>query len=338
MSDPTDAPIFIVGTPRSGTTLAAKILGRHPRLFMPGETHFFDDIHSHAKADGTFGEEDRQGIRDRLATLYGRYNEPTDQERIDHLLGQGCDFQAAAWTSYRDALTAFMRAQMEHEGKVRWGNNAPRDIFHVKTIVRFYPDAKVVVCVRDPRDFLVSYKGKWRSTAEDEVERLRSLYHPLVTSLLWKSSMKLVPSIRERVPEGNLFILPYETMVADPEGTVRRLCETIGEEYDPAMLDVDTYGSAHGDQGRGVFSSSVGRWREHLSDEECWIAQRTCAAEMQALGYAPEPVRPSRLKVLAIKAAAPAALVRALHANRHKRGPLLPYLLKRAGALLGGKR
>jgi len=39
-------PIFVVGTPRSGTILTAKILGRHSHIFMPGETHFFDDIYS----------------------------------------------------------------------------------------------------------------------------------------------------------------------------------------------------------------------------------------------------------------------------------------------------
>ena len=39
-------PVFIIGTPRSGTTLTAKILGRHSNIFMPGETHFFDDVYS----------------------------------------------------------------------------------------------------------------------------------------------------------------------------------------------------------------------------------------------------------------------------------------------------
>jgi len=38
------SPIFVLGTPRAGTTLMARILDRHPRLFAPGETHFFEEI------------------------------------------------------------------------------------------------------------------------------------------------------------------------------------------------------------------------------------------------------------------------------------------------------
>jgi hypothetical protein len=42
----TSAPIFIVGTPRSGTTLMARILGNHSILYRPGETHFMQDIYA----------------------------------------------------------------------------------------------------------------------------------------------------------------------------------------------------------------------------------------------------------------------------------------------------
>ena len=83
------SPIFIVGTPRSGTTLTSKILGRHTHIFMPGETHFFEDIYSRKTTDGTnFNKEDRNNIIERLLTLYSRFNEPGDQKRVDFLCEQ----------------------------------------------------------------------------------------------------------------------------------------------------------------------------------------------------------------------------------------------------------
>jgi Sulfotransferase family len=79
-----NAPVFVLGTPRSGTTLVAKVLGRHSQIFMPGETDFFDDIYSRKKELGDPQDpEARQKIVARLATLYGRYNHSADQQRIE---------------------------------------------------------------------------------------------------------------------------------------------------------------------------------------------------------------------------------------------------------------
>lgn len=332
-------PIFIIGSPRSGTTLTAKILGRHTRLFMPGETHFFDDVYARRTDFGrSFDEACKQQICERLKTHYGRFNEPDDQKRVSGLMDdtEKCSRFSASWRSYADVLSSFMETQMRLEGKTRWGNNVPRDIFNIKTILSFYPQAKIIVCVRDIRDFLLSYKAKWKSTADEEVERLKKLYHPVVTSLLWKSSMKTLPAARSMVPKANLHIVRYEDLVADPEKTVRSICETIDEQFEGQMLEVGTYGSSHGDKGKGIFASSVGRWREGLSAEEVWIAQALCKNQMRELGYESVQTKVNWFRLLAFFCRVPIAITRGLHANRHKRGPLVPYLTRRLRAMIKG--
>jgi hypothetical protein len=62
--------------------------------------------------------------------------------------------------TYRDILTTFMNIQMRSEEKVRWGNNVPKDIFNLDQIFSFYPDAKILICIRDVRDYLLSYKPR----------------------------------------------------------------------------------------------------------------------------------------------------------------------------------
>ena len=63
-----------------------------------------------------------------------------------------------------------MNIQMRSQGKSRWGNNVPKDIFNIDKILSFYPDAKILVCIRDPRDFLVSYKHFWQAgSSEDNI-------------------------------------------------------------------------------------------------------------------------------------------------------------------------
>lgn len=333
----TDAPIFIVGTPRSGTTLTAKILGHHSRIFMPGETHFFDDIYSRRSELGRpENVEARRKILGRLLTLYGRFNEPEDQKRIDILVDKH-RFKEKVFQnshSYLAMLNLFMELQVEYAGKKRWGNNAPRDIFNIKEILEFYKDAKIIVCVRDIRDFLLSYKGKWRATSEEEVERLKKLYHPIVTSLLWKSSMKLIPSIKKLVPAENFFILKYEYLVEEPEKAVRQLCTFLDERFESEMLGVTSANSSHGEAQPGIFSSSVSKWKKLLSKEEIAIAQKIAGREMQLLDYKIEKTSANSLSLLSIYFSAPFALWRGLTANKEKRGPLFPYLLKRAQGLL----
>ena len=330
------APIFIVGTPRSGTTLTAKILGKHSRVFMPGETHFFDDIYSHKDKENLFSKEELAGVSEHLFDLYGRYYEPDDQQRIEDMFSSADDLQEgmSGCSSYADAFSRFMCLQMEYENKNRWGNNAPRDIFCIDDILAFYPDAKIIVCVRDVRAFLLSYKGKWKVTGDAHVERLKKLYHPVITSLLWKASMKLLPALKEKVPTGNLAIVKYEDLVTAPDETIRRVCDVIEENFEPEMLNVATHNSSNASSTGGIFSTSVDRWKTDLKPEEITISQMLCKKQLHDLGYNFVLSNSSVYKLMLNFLNTPFALWRALDANKEMRGPLLPYLYRRLSALI----
>jgi hypothetical protein len=331
------APIFVVGTPRSGTTLTASILGRHSRIFMPGETHFFDDIYSRrAELGDARDPAARVRIIERLRTLYERYYEPADQKRVERLFAdpQVLNQMRASGETYRGILSLFMQLQMESFCKERWGNNAPRDIFNIEDILDFYPDAKILVCVRDVRDFLISYRDKWKVTRSEDVERLKDLYHPVVTSLLWKSSMKRIPVIAARVPAENFMIIRYEELVQKPESVVRDICRVVGEAFEPGMLDVDSNNSSAERRGAGIFATSIGRWRQGLTAEDVCIAQWLACAEIVRYGYRIEATEARLLGLCKAVCTFPFALWRALGSNKVVRGPLIPYIARRAASLL----
>ena len=246
-------PIFIIGTPRSGTTLTAKILGLHSRIFMPGETHFFDDIYfRRSKLGNPTDENARQNIIDRLSSLYDRYNEPTDQLRVNSLI-ENDNFKQKLFesgSSYQNLFSTFMSIQMQTVSKYRWGNNAPRDIFNIDMILQFYPNAKILVCVRDIRAFLLSYKGKWRITRESNKERIRKLYHPVITTMLWKASMRKLRYVEQLVPKENFMIVRYEDLVTKPEKMVSDICNIVEEKFEHQMLNIDTNNSSTSESGR----------------------------------------------------------------------------------------
>lgn len=260
MTDRINAPIFIVGTPRSGTTLTARILGRHSNIYMPGETPFFHDIYSRRSQIGELSsEEARSKVADQLLSLHARYNSPGTyqlvkkvfaNETVRQHLYAGCD-------SYEAIFSYFMGQLAISEGKKRWGNNVPNDIFHIDKIVSLYPNAKVLICVRDLRDFLLSYQGKWRIESGANAERIKKLYHPLLTALLWKSTMRRVPGILSKLDKGNAMVVRYEELTAAPEKAVRAICETIGEEFEYEMLNVNTSNSSALTQEQGMIDGCV---------------------------------------------------------------------------------
>jgi len=330
------APIFIVGSPRSGTTLTAKILGRHSRVFMPAENHFFEDIFARRKEFGTPEHSSaRIRIRERLVTLYGRYNQKEEQDRLDKLLAEPRIQEQldSSFTDYRTILNVFMEIQMQGAEKVRWGNNTPKDLYHIDEILSFYPDAKFIVCVRDVKDFLLSYKTRWKATSADHQSRLRELYHPVISSLLWKSNVRKLAALSKTIPEGNLMVCKYEALVHNPEQIVRQICQLIGEEFEPDMLNITTHNSSDQTESKGIFTSSVGKWRGRLDDEEVFIAQWINRRELAELGYSLEILRVSPANLARVLLSSPYALFRALAANKGKRGPLIPYLAKRAVSL-----
>jgi hypothetical protein len=303
---------------------------------MPGETHFFDDIYARRRELGELQDaESIQRVMARLRTLYARYDEKPDQERIEKLL-QRDDVvpKFTSCSSYKAMFSCFMEMQMRSVGKARWGNNVPKDIFHVREILSFYPDAKFLVCVRDVRDFLLSYKNQWRNIGKEHAARIRSLYHPVVTSLLWKATVKQIMSIKELIPMENLLIIRYERLVESPDKLVREICGFIREEFEEDMLNVEEANSSFEVGQKGIYTSSVGRWRRRLTNEEIYIAQNITKKRLENLGYAAADVKINPLKVGYLWATLPYGFWRALHANRAIREPLLPYLARRAGTLV----
>ena len=331
----TSEPVFVVGTPRSGTTLTAQILGRHSTLFIPGENHFFEDIYVRwsPRWSGATPDE-RSSVVERLATIYGRYNQLEDQPRIDALLARDPDLRErlAASRTLGEMLDGFMRAQMTGMNKQAWGNNTPKDIFHFESIAKCFPNCRFVICVRDPRDFLLSYKGRWRVTSEHHKARLASLYHPVLTSMLWRATMRQGRRLRERYPD-RFTVVRYEELVTQPREVVQQLCAALGLSFEPSMLAVESHNSSAEVATQGIFTSSIGRWRGELSNEEIWILERTAGADMKAWNYELTARSPRLAPLARILLAFPARTIRAFVANRANRGPTLPYIFKRLRAL-----
>jgi hypothetical protein len=325
-------PVFIVGSPRSGTTLMAGILGQHPEFFSPGETHYFEEIWpGRAEASGNIRRTELEAAASRLYKSLGEHRFVESQEMIESAfkLEELLFRMKTISYDYSGLYTAFIQLLTESFGVERIVDDTPRHVFHLHTIRDIFPQVKVIGMIRDPRDFLASYKGYWRVTGPSETGRIRSLYHPVVTSLYWRSSTNTLLNHAHNCCKDLIHIVRYEDLVTNPRDIVSEVCTFLGYEFSSSMLIIDSSNSTFDRNGTGIYSSSIGRWRHALEPHEIWIVQRINHDRLSELGYKFEEISTSIVKVLANLISAPFSLVGALWRNRNHVGRIGDYLVRR---------
>ena len=125
-----DAPIFVIGSPRSGTTLLRLLLDSHPRISCGEETHFLRD----------------------LGAIVGRH--------WDLLATYG--FERRWWLERMAAFYAgFQSAVLARDGKARWAEKDPTYTLILDLIDELFPDAVYVHLVRDGHDVVASFRDRW---------------------------------------------------------------------------------------------------------------------------------------------------------------------------------
>lgn len=123
-------PIFVVGSPRSGTTLLRLILDSHPRISCGEETHFLR----------------------RLGSIVGD----------DWPLVATYSLDRAWWLDrIRDLYTSFQAEVLARSGKARWAEKDPTYTLHLDFIDELFPDALYVHLLRDGHDVVASFRDRW---------------------------------------------------------------------------------------------------------------------------------------------------------------------------------
>lgn len=228
----TERPVFIVGMPRSGTSLVEQILASHPSVFGAGE---LNDIGRAAHALGGAGP---SGI------VFLPSPAPVTRAAVERI--------------ERDYLGTLRRLA---PNATRVTDKMPTNFLHLGLIAPAFPRSRVIHCVRDPMDTCWSCYTQNFSGALGFAYDLANLgrFHRDHDRLMvhWKSVLDLP-----------IMDVVYEDLVRDVEGLSRRMVEFIGLPWDDACLrfyeSQRVTRTASNDQvRRPVYTSSVGRWKRY---------------------------------------------------------------------------
>ncbi len=277
-----DAPIFLLGTERSGSNLLRLLLDAHPRIAVPHPPHvvrYFSPLEA-GYGDLADARNFRALVDDilRLVRVHIHpWNLPLDAERL---------VREAAPRSVFGVYCALQEQYRASTGKARWGCKSTFMIDHVEEILAHSPDARLILLVRDPRDVAASSRRSVFST-----------FHPWYTARLWREHQETGLAWADRLSgEGreNLRILRYEQLVAAPAAELRALCAWLGEDFAPEMLRFfegkearrsAALAESWANTGKPVDTGSVARFRGELSEREIQLVEHVARGPMRRLGY-----------------------------------------------------
>jgi hypothetical protein len=276
-----DAPIFILGTERSGSNLLRLILNSHSRIVIPHPPHivrYFTPLepgYGDLAVEANFAVllDDVLQLLD--AHIY-RWEFAPDRERV---------LREARPRNAFGIYVALMDQARDAAKKARWGCKSTFMVDHVPAILERFPDAKLLFLVRDPRDVACSSRKSIFST-----------FHPYFTAELWRDQQTTGLRWLDELPRQTMRLVKYEELVASPEGYVSGICSFLGEPFEPQMLKFfetkearrsASLSESWGNTADPVSARSVGRYRGELSERELLVLEHVAEGPMLRLGYRP---------------------------------------------------
>jgi len=210
---------FFVGCPRSGTTLVRAIFNSHPDLAIPDETHFFSDMVSQQKRYTRNGEFTADlFLVDLLAhPWFPRLGVPPDDVRAEMLMEPP--------SSYSEAARRVFASYAKRQGKPRYGDKTPRNLDSLGILAETFPEARFIHIIRDGRNVALSLLDMpWGPEGIVEAARI------------WRSRVERGRKAGRSLGPSRYREVRYETLLDDPESTVRSVCRFIDLPFDPSML------------------------------------------------------------------------------------------------------
>ncbi len=217
-------PIFIVGSPRSGTTLLQCMLSAHPELYSLPETHYFCSILPEANltANSMLNDLSVSQLIDRLGkklTCQWSAQAKMDLRKYLH------DHPVTAGDLFRWLLFTF-QPHRKATSSLRPVEKTPYHVFYLKELRCIFPGSQILHIVRDPRD-VVSSRLQMPSTSHLSLQQL---------TRDWIRCNQAAETFSLQFP-GSIHTLKYENLVLEPEKELMDIGKFLCLRYSPAMVN-----------------------------------------------------------------------------------------------------
>lgn len=283
-AEPPAPYVFVVGCPRSGTTLLQRMLDAHPELAVANDTHFI----SRAISKVTLGSISKACEPASKAALV----EWTRNDRRFARLGlDAATVEQAdrASETFPDFVTELYRALARRRGKRLAGEKTPDYIRHLALLHTVFPAARTVHIVRDGRDVTLSLL-EWANETKGPGRLELWRREPVAACALWWRFQVGGQRQAAGLPPTSYLEIKYEDLVADPAATLEPVTTLLGLPFAPEMLRFNR-GRVSRDPGLSAKKAWLGPtpglrdWRTQLDSRSVALFEALAGDRLVQNGY-----------------------------------------------------
>ncbi|MBQ0720401.1 MAG: sulfotransferase [Gammaproteobacteria bacterium] len=274
------APIFIVGAPRSGTTLLQYMLRSHPSITIPtGESHFFIPLFRQESEYGDLRQ--INNIRRVLERMYQQSAHFLDTD----LHGIKFDIEKLANTlhqqqpsSMAQLIAALFELNAAGENALRWGEKTPYYVLHMKLLLDKFPGAQFIHLIRDGRDCALSMFERKHDFR---------VYNTFFAAKYWEMYVEIGKETGREIGTANYHEIRYEDLLENPKTVMASICHFLGEDYSDSLVNFEKSGEAGKTPllQKPIQKSNQAKWRNQMTPKQIRMFDRTVADSLRNCNY-----------------------------------------------------
>lgn len=287
-------PVFVVGHPRSGTTLVQQLLSTHSDFWTGPETLLF----SHVLNDET--ELETKPLKPEiLPRAFERLAKRSEISLPDTLKADLTE-RAKQQTLYAATLLVEIMGAVKPADShaTRWVEKTTLHVYSLPMLWRMFPDARAVNVIRDPRD-VVSSPKRFKRFAAGSIEREQFV---IELGRSWNRAIEAYEAIQS---DSRMLSVRYDDLVAQPEKTLALMAAHVGVDTDLSVLnrfgEIQSQVTIKREETIKALNAAdhlIDRremWKQRLTDREAHLVEMVCAEAMNRHGYLPAHSADERL-------------------------------------------
>ncbi len=261
----TKAPFFILGLPRSGTTLLRDLLRSHPNIAIPNESHFMVRLYQ------MFG--DPQSDQDALQILKWL-------KRLDHFQRFDIEVDIEQFKkkrSYKDIINYIYNIYAQKLHKIRWGDKTPGYLRHVPILLKLFPDALLIHIIRDGRDVALS-----------NIVQKFGPNNVACAAIQWKKTLVIHERLKQICPASQYLEVQYEQLLMQPRLVLEKVCGFLSEPFTEEILTATRdglYTNISSVQSQHIDASNCFKWKSKMRQDQLKIFESIAGDVLIYFGY-----------------------------------------------------